>query len=122
MIVAPFEVVEVQALGADVGDWSHSARVNDLLSSEAGDLCQANTLDFTWKVIDSNSDIAVKTRSRDGQELAALGVALVVADRIDGWHDSHVVASGAIKLAGINRACVVHGVACASKLSRDISC
>ena len=117
------EVVEVETLLTDVGDRALGARVDNLLRGEAGDLRLADALNGAGEVIDSNSDgVTIKTSTTDCHKLTTLCIACIVADPSDGWHNLDAVASGAIVLASLNRACVIHGVAGAPEKCGSFGC
>lgn len=101
---------------ADVGFRLLSVLINVLFASQAFDLRLADALNAAWNVVDSYGDNgSVQTRSFDCHQLAALGMALIVADRADSRHDLDSVAGNVIIGARLNRARIIHGVACTAE-------
>ena len=89
--------------------------VHYLFASLACDYGLADALNFAIQVVNNNLDGAVKTRTRDRHQLAAFSMASVMADSADSWHDLDSVASNIIIGTRLNRACIIHCVACTSE-------
>ena len=90
--------------------------INQLLTGQAFDLGLADALDAARNVIDSHSDIsAIKARTCNGDQLTALSMASIVADTLYGWHDLHSVAGDIIEGTRLNRARIIHGIACTAE-------
>lgn len=95
--------------------------INVLFAGQTSDRCLADAFDAAWNVVYSHGDgiITVQTSARDGHQLAAFSMAIIVADTADGRHDLDSVAGYIVIGTRLNRARIIHSVACTTEECGD---